>query len=155
MPNCAEVEKVTEIHTVGYEKTALADYIARLLSAGVEVLVDVRDRPVSRKKGFSKGALSKAVEDAGMRYLHVQELGDPKPGREAARAGNHELFVEIFSNHMHTFEAQAALSKLAGQVTGKSVCLTCFELDHAGCHRTIVAQHLVDLTGGVVKHIRV
>lgn len=145
----------TTIHTVGYEKTDLAVYIEKLVEAQIEVLVDVRERPISRKRGFSKKALAEAVEAAGMKYVHVQALGDPKPGREAARAGQHAKFVEIFMSHLRSDVGQEALTDLANKVGGRNICLTCFERDHECCHRTIVADHLAELTGGTVRHLKV
>jgi uncharacterized protein (DUF488 family) len=143
------------IHTVGYEKTDVATYVERLKNADVQVLVDVRERPISRKRGFSKRALAAAVEAAGIRYVHVQALGDPKPGRDAARSGRHDLFVEIFTGHMRSGAAQEALANLAEDVGGLRVCLTCFERDHTCCHRTIVAEELAALIGGKIEHLTV
>lgn len=143
------------IFTIGYEKSTIHDFINRLADAEIEVLVDVRELPLSRKKGFSKNGLHAAVREAGIDYLHVKALGDPKPGREAARAGNHELFVKIFTQHMEGVDAQAALTELAGTVKGKRVCLTCFERHHEGCHRKIVAERLSALVGAPIEHIAV
>jgi uncharacterized protein (DUF488 family) len=143
------------ILTVGYEKCEIDAYVRRLTTANIEVLVDVRERPLSRKKGFSKRALSQAVEAAGIRYVHVQALGDPKPGREAAKAGQYDLFLQIFSNHMQTHEAQDALSELANDTSGMKICLTCFERDHTCCHRSIVAERLATLTGRTIRHLEV
>ena len=55
------------LYTIGYEKALLKDVIAALVAAGVATLLDVRDRPISRRPGFSKRQLAAAVEDAGMR----------------------------------------------------------------------------------------
>ena len=63
------------LFTIGYEKALLKDVIAALTAAGVEILLDVRDRPISRRPGFSKRQLGAAVEDAGMRYVHLAALG--------------------------------------------------------------------------------
>jgi uncharacterized protein (DUF488 family) len=148
--------KVEEhIFTIGYEKSSIDDFVSRLADAKIEMLVDVRELPLSRKKGFSKKGLNAAVSEAGIDYLHVKELGDPKPGRDAARAGNHDLFVEIFTQHMESVAAQSALSELADIVRGKRVCLTCFERHHEGCHRKIVAERLSALVGVPVEHIAV
>jgi uncharacterized protein (DUF488 family) len=155
MRDFSQASVETTIHTVGYEKSELHAYIERLRLAKVEVLVDVRERPISRKKGFSKKALAEAVQLAGIEYVHVQALGDPKEGRDAARAGQHKLFVKIFSTHMTTDVARTALSALASDIAGRNVCLTCFERDHECCHRAIVADELAVLTGGVVKHLKV
>lgn len=148
-------QAATVIHTIGYEKTNLEDYIARLKQADVDVLIDVRDRPLSRKPGFSKKSLQAAVEEAGMAYQHVQALGDPKPGREAARSGDMRLFLEIFTAHMAGAAAQDAAQDLSEFIVGKRICLTCFERDHATCHRSIVAQHLSERVGAEVVHLSV
>ena len=143
------------IFTIGYERTTIDDFVSRLADAEIEILVDVRELPLSRKKGFSKNGLNAAVREAGIDYLHVKALGDPKPGREAARAGNHDLFVEIFTQHLEGEDAQTALTELADTVRGKRICLTCFERHHEGCHRKIVAERLSDLVGAPIEHIAV
>lgn len=155
MKDLREEATATAIHTLGYEKTDVDKFVQRLLDANIEVLVDVRDRPISRKKGFSKTALSEAVSNAGMEYHHVRALGDPKPGRDAARAGQMNLFRKIFSTHMKTTEAQEALAQLAKDSEGKSICLLCFERDHETCHRSIVAAQLSQMTGADVTHLKV
>lgn len=143
------------IFTIGYEKSTIDDFVNRLADAEIEVLVDVRELPLSRKKGFSKKGLDAAVREAGIDYLHVKALGDPKPGRQAARAGNHDLFVEIFTQHMEGEDARMALTELADTVKGKRICLTCFERHHEGCHRKIVAERLSALVGARIEHIEV
>lgn len=143
------------IFTIGYEKSNIDDFVSRLSDAEIDVLVDVRELPLSRKKGFSKNGLNAAVREAGIDYLHVKALGDPKPGRDAARAGNHDLFVEIFTQHMDGEDAQTALTELADTLKGKRICLTCFERHHEGCHRKIVAERLSALVGAPIEHIAV
>lgn len=100
--------------TIGYEKAALNDFIATLQAASVECVIDVRELPLSRKRGFSKTALGQALEGADIRYVHLKALGDPKPGRDAARAGRFEEFNAIYRKHLATPEAQEALV-LAGE----------------------------------------
>src|SRR4029077_12697396 len=71
------------LFTIGYEKARLGDVVAALAAAGVATLIDVRDRPISRRPGFSKRQLAAAIEDAGMRYVHLAALGTPPEGRLA------------------------------------------------------------------------
>ncbi|MBM3616495.1 MAG: DUF488 domain-containing protein, partial [Alphaproteobacteria bacterium] len=85
--------------TIGYEGTDIATFLTALRASGVEVLADVRELPLSRKPGFSKSALSVALEGVGIRYRHFRELGDPKAGRLATRAGDYTRFRKIFSAH--------------------------------------------------------
>ena len=49
---------MTELATIGYEGSAIEDFIATLKLANIEILLDVREIPLSRKKGFSKNALA-------------------------------------------------------------------------------------------------
>jgi uncharacterized protein (DUF488 family) len=39
--------------TIGYEGVSLADFLATLKAAGVQLLLDIRELPISRRKGFS------------------------------------------------------------------------------------------------------
>ncbi len=108
------------LYTAGYEGRKPADLFASLRGAGVELLIDVRDVPISRKPGFSKTALSQGLAVAGIGYLHLKGLGDPKPGRIAAREGRFSDFRRIFSSHMLTSAAQQALTE-ALSAASKSV----------------------------------
>ena len=65
-----------KIFTIGYQQATQPAVLAALEEAGVEVLADVRARPLSRKPGFSKSALKAAVEGAmadGMSLAEMQE----------------------------------------------------------------------------------
>src|SRR6202011_1535935 len=42
------------LFSIGYEKARLGDVVAALLAAGLATLIDVRDRPQSRRPGFCK-----------------------------------------------------------------------------------------------------
>ena len=128
--------------TIGYERATLSDFLATLRLAGVNVLVDIRDRAQSRRAGFSKSALSAALQEMGIDYVHLRELGDPAAGRSAARLGDWELFLSIFCKVMETAAAADALTTIERMAKSGSVCLMCFERDHHECHRKIVAEAL-------------
>ena len=130
------------IATIGYEKAELADFLATLTQAGISVLVDIRDRAQSRRPGFSKSAISRALEDAGIAYLHIPALGDPKAGREAARRGDFRTFRRIFGEVMASDSAIQAMANLIDLASVNTLCLMCYERDQAQCHRKIVSDHL-------------
>ncbi len=146
---------MTTLATIGYEGSSLEDFIATLLAANITTLVDVREVPASRKKGFSKNALREVLEDVGMTYVHLVGLGDPKEGRDAAREGRSDDFLKIYTAHMKTPVAQADL-KEAAEITGAGgVCLMCYERDYKDCHRKLVADALSDILGATVRHLGV
>lgn len=126
--------------TIGYEGTDISRFIETLQCVGVEVLVDVRAVTVSRKQGFSKNGLRERLLQVGIAYEHFGSLGDPKPGREAAREGRIADFQRIYCSHLATLDAQNALRNLRKVVNSNVTCLMCFERDPKICHRTIVAS---------------
>ncbi|MET4512583.1 DUF488 domain-containing protein [Bradyrhizobium sp. I1.7.5] len=131
-----------KLFTVGYEGSKPSDLFARLQKSGVTLLIDVRDVPISRKPGFSKTALARGLDEVGIRYLHLKGLGDPKPGRVAAREGRFSDFRRIFGAHMMTTAAQQALTDALAAASKSIACLLCFEQDHTNCHRCIVADSM-------------
>jgi len=133
---------MTIIYTIGYEGTDIERFVATLSAMGVTRIVDVRAVALSRKKGFSKKSLAARLAAEGIDYIHFINLGDPKPGRDAARAGQYERFRAIYSKHLDSEDAQASLRELLDVAGEKPTCLLCFERDPVTCHRTIVAEEM-------------
>ncbi len=130
------------LFTIGYEKAELDDFISTLKACNIEQVLDVRELPQSRKRGFSKNILAAALEAEGIGYLHFKQLGDPKHGRDAARQGNYQQFEEIFQAHMDLEASKEALKLLATCAEEKTSTLLCYERDHHFCHRKILADKL-------------
>lgn len=134
------------ITTIGYEGSTIERFVATLRHASIDTLIDVRDLPLSRKKGFSKRQLAEILTASGIEYIHLRGLGDPKDGRNAARAGDYGLFRAIFGRHMETEPALRDIDIAAGLMRSRSACLMCFECSHTKCHRSIVADRLARIT---------
>lgn len=131
-----------KLATIGYESATQADVIGRLKSAGVEVLIDVRAVAASRRAGFSKTLLAASLNEAGIGYVHLRQLGTPKPGRDAARKGRVAEMHAIFEDHMAEPAAQLELAKATEIARDKKTALLCYEADHAVCHRAILAERI-------------
>lgn len=143
------------LSTIGYEGSTLSDFIQTLQVAEVKTLVDIRDRAQSRRPGFSKTALEKALSEVGISYLHYRELGDPKEGRDAARSGDFAKFRQVFAGVLATDQAQAAIVRIAEATSQTSVCLLCYERDQSHCHRALVAAKIDAMTGAKTRHLGV
>lgn len=135
------------VYTVGYEGTDIERFVATLKAAGITQLADVRAVALSRKKGFSKTKFSERLMAEGIEYLHVIGLGDPKPGREAARAGRYEEFEKIYREHLRASVAERDMKILQSYVRKGPTALLCFERDPVTCHRTIIAEKLASDLG--------
>ena len=151
----AKNRKLPPLFTIGYEKAAQADVLETLTKAGVELLIDVRDRPQSRRAGFSKSTLSASLEDAGLRYVHLKALGTPPEGREANRTRQWEKFWRIVEARLQSPEAEIDLQQAAELAGAAPTCLLCYEADWHICHRRRVAEILAERHGFAVQHLAV
>lgn len=147
------MNKRIPLATIGYESAPQARVIDTLKAAGVEVLIDVRAVAASRRAGFSKGLLSSSLEDAGIQYVHLRELGTPKEGRMAARKGRTAEMREIFEAHLAEPAAQLQLAKAIEIARTKKAALLCYEADHRGCHRSIVVEHMLEAADFAVENL--
>jgi uncharacterized protein (DUF488 family) len=146
---------MSELLTIGYEGTTIIDFVSTLRKANIKTLIDVRELPLSRKKGFSKNSLRSAVEEVGINYFHYRDLGDPKPGRDAAKSGNFDKFQEIFTKHLSTKKCQDAIDEVIPLIKNGGACLLCFERCHKMCHRTMLAEEIITRANVSIRHIGV
>ena len=141
------------LYTIGYQKALLRDIIATINAAGVATSLDVRDRPVSRRPGFSKRQLAAAIEDAGMRYVHLAALGTPPEGRLANRRREWARFWGIVEEKLVRAEAEIDLQQAAEIAEAVPSCLLCYEADWKICHRRRVAEILAERHGFGIRHL--
>ena len=132
------------LFTIGYQQATQAAVLAALRNAGVELLADVRARPLSRKPGFSKTALAAAVEEAGMEYRHFRHVGTPPEGREAARKGDHATLREVYAGQLELPEALAHMAELRELALTKRTCLLCYCREADKCHRSLLISALLE-----------
>lgn len=141
------------LFTIGYERTAQKEVIAALQAAGVKVLLDVRDRPISRRAGFSKRQLTASLDEAGIAYISLRALGTPPEGREANRRRDWPRFWRIVEERLATPEAELDLQR-AAEIAGRApACLLCYEADWRICHRRRVAELLEQRDGFAVRRL--
>ena len=144
--------KKSALYTFGYEGLTIESFIARLKLADVRTIIDVRELPLSRKKGFSKRSFAEALHQAGIAYAHMPALGCPKPIRDAYRSdGSWSAYSRKFSAYLAT--QKKPIAELAKIARSTSVCLVCFEADFNFCHRSMVARAAALAGGPAVVHL--
>lgn len=127
--------------SLGYEGRDAAELIEQLQASGVNALVDVRLTPLSRKPGLSKKRLAAALGAAGIAYIHLPELGNPRENRASFRAGEAQSHDE-YRRILQTSNGRSALAHVAELLDEGTVALLCFERDHTACHRHLVVSEL-------------
>lgn len=141
------------IFTIGYEGARIEDFVATLRSVGVETVLDVRELPISRRKGFSKSALTAHLEAGGIKYRHEKRLGSPSHIRNQLReTGDYKRYFKDFNGYLAT--QSDFVAELAGLLKGK-VALVCYERNPDECHRKSVAELMSTFTKLKPKHIGV
>ena len=144
---------MNRLFTIGYEKAILPDFIRTLKDSDINILLDIREFPISRNQGFSKKSLALALEESGIHYLHAKTLGSPKKIRDALHSsGDYPLFFRQFEDYLLT--CKPLLQELAETLQG-NVVLMCYERDYKTCHRLIVAQHMRAISGVALTHLLV
>lgn len=145
---------MTPLCTIGYEGFTAEQWTEKLKVQRIDVVVDVRETPISRKRGFSKSLLAELLKHNEIDYVHLRSLGSPKPLRERLKAGwAFDEFAQEFSRFLD--EQGDALETLQILAADKRVCLVCFEEDPAQCHRSIVADRIAPLLSNAeVRHLR-
>ncbi len=140
------------LYTFGYEGLDINEFVARLEQVGVKAIVDVRELPLSRKKGFSKTAFREHLAAGKIGYFHVPALGCPKEIRNRYRDdADWQRYSRDFLSYLQTQEATVReLSKLSRATTA---CLVCFEADYAQCHRSYVARAAHRLGSPGILHL--
>ena len=142
------------VFTIGHGTRAAEELVECLRAARVETLVDVRRFPSSRRNPqFNQAALSATLAEAGIAYVHAEELG----GRRSGEAGEDRfacLRVPAFRSYaarMGTPEWQGALAAVLRE---SGPCLMCAETPWWRCHRRLIAGLLVARGHDVVHLIR-
>lgn len=142
------------LFTIGYERHPTpAALIAALRGAGVQRLLDVRELPLSRRRGFSKTALGAALADAGIRYEHQRALGNPKLLRDLYKSGRQAEGEAGYRAHIRN-GSHWAVRELADTMHEQLTCLLCWEHDHQTCHRSVIVSEVCGLVPGLhVEHL--
>ena len=139
-----------ELLTIGYEGKNIEEFISRLKGFNVTRIIDVRELPLSRKKGFSKFALKERLEQEDIQYVHLKALGSPSVIRKKLKMDwDYEYFFRAYSKYLSG--NLDAIKKLFQYITDGINCIMCFEQVHEKCHRHTVANKIQEYYGNGLK----
>lgn len=142
------------IFTVGHANRTIEEFLAMLRGHEVEQLVDVRTAAGSRRNPqFGKDALARALQDHGIHYLHLPELGGFRTPRPDSPNGawRNESF-RGYADYMGTDAFHVALDRLIALAGEAPSAVMCAEAVPWRCHRSLIADALT-VRGIDVSHI--
>jgi len=135
-------KNITALYTIGYESKKFEGYLNQLIKNDIKVLVDVRKNAFSMKYGFSKKTLKNAVENLGIKYIHLPNLGIESKNRKTLNSTkDYNKLFKIYEEML--FYKQNELMILNDLIQKeKRVAITCFEKDVKYCHRGVIANYM-------------
>lgn len=142
------------VHTLGHSTRTWQEFLALLRAHGVEVVVDVRRWPTSRRSPhFCKDHLEANLAAEGLRYVWREDLGgyrrpSPESPNTAWRAGAFRAYADF----MLTPQFQHTLTELEALASSARVALLCAEASPWRCHRQLLADAFL-VRGWNVRHI--
>ena len=142
------------IWTIGHSTRPLEEFFHLLNSFKIELLVDVRHYPGSRKfPQYNKESMAVTLPENGFEYVHILGLGgrrkvDPNSKNDAWRLAA----FRGYADYMETEEFETALKELESLASKKRTAIMCAEAVWWSCHRSMISDAL-KVNGWEVLHI--
>jgi uncharacterized protein (DUF488 family) len=157
-----------EFVTIGVYGFDEAGFFQALCDAAVDTFVDIRRRRGVRGAAYAFGnsqRLQEGLAELGIHYIYRPDLAPSQAVRqtqEAAdkasktakrqRTGLDPAFVTAYQRErLDNFDSQQFLADLGPEA--RMVALFCVEREPAACHRSLVAERLVQDLGVRVVHV--
>ncbi len=145
------------IFTIGHSTHTKEEFLKLLKDAGIEMVVDVRAFPGSRKfPHFHTDQMSIWLPEADIDYFHLKELGGrrnkSKTVDDEVNGAWHNRSFHNYADYTLQQDFQTGLDELKEYAGDKTVAYCCSERHPARCHRLLISNWL-SLNGWTVRHI--
>ena len=140
------------VWTVGHSTRSGEEFAQILKAHGIEVLVDVRSFPGSRRyPQFNRAALAESLKQVGIEYRHEPRLG----GRRTPRKDSHNTAwknasFRAYADHMETEEFRKGVEDLLEVAANARTAVMCAEALWWRCHRRLISDYLKTEGHGVI-----
>lgn len=132
------------IYTIGHSTREIDEFLELLKNNQIEVLIDVRKLPGSKKyPHFNQDQLAASLSSADILYVYVKELGGRrKPNKDSINTIWENKSFQAYADHMGTDEFLKGIDILLTYATKKRVAIMCSEAVWWRCHRALIADYL-------------
>jgi uncharacterized protein (DUF488 family) len=143
------------LYTIGHSTRTIEELVAALAAHQVQMLVDIRAFPMSRRlPQFNRDSLAQTLPAAGVQYLWMKSLGGyrKKTLEESPNIALRNPSFRNYADYMLTPEFVHATSELLVLAASSRTAYMCAEGPYFRCHRMLVSDWLV-ANGHQVFHI--
>lgn len=140
------------VFTIGHSNRPPDTFVRLLQAQCIELLVDVRSHPYSKRAPhFAAQTLKTAVAAAGIQYVFLgAELGGRPQGEEFSDAEGYVLYSRVARSPLFL----RGISRLETEVSKHRVAIMCSEENPVGCHRRLLIVRVLAERGINARHIR-
>ena len=140
--------------TIGHSTRTLEELIEMLHSFQIEMLVDIRSFPGSRRyPQFNKEALEVSLPENKIQYIHLKELGGRrKVNPDSKNTVWRHVAFRGYADYMETEDFKKGILKLETIALQSRTAFMCSEAVWWRCHRSMVSDYL-KAHGWKVMHI--
>lgn len=133
-----------KIWTLGHSTRSIKEFVEILNSFGIEILVDVRRYPGSKKfPHFNKEKMENTIPEKGIEYIHLENLGGRRKVQKESKNNAWRLkSFQGYADYMETEEFKMAAGKLQKLASEKRVAYMCSEAVWWSCHRSLISDYL-------------
>lgn len=143
---------MTTIYTIGHSNHKWETFLPLLQQHGIELLVDVRSRPVSRFAPFAnRGRFPALLARENVKYLFMGEALGGRPGDLSLYGEDGKPDYEKMAED---YSVTAGIAELVTVVENSKTAIMCSEEDPAGCHRLLLIAPALEALGVEALHIR-
>jgi len=149
------VSSQVELLTVGHGTLGAEQFASLVRDAGIEVVVDVRRFPGSRRyPHFGRDAMAQWLPAAGVAYEWEEALGGRRSAsKESLNAGLRNEAFRGYADYMASGEFVDSLGALLERAEHARVAVMCSESLWWRCHRRLIADASTLLHGVEVSHL--
>lgn len=142
------------VYTVGHSTHGLNDFISMLHLFSIQIIVDIRRFPGSRKyPWFNKDDLARELQGAGIKYVHMEALGGRRKVQQHSKNTRwRNASFQGYADYMGTVDFEKAVNELETIAQERPTAYMCSESVWWRCHRSMVSDYL-KARGWTVLHI--
>jgi len=142
------------VHTIGHSTRAIEALVALLKGHNVELLVDVRRWPASKRyPHFRREALADTLSHEQIAYVWREDLGGfRKPSADSQNTAWKVGAFRAYADFMLTPGFEEIMQELERLVASKRIAIMCAEAVPWRCHRQLLADAFL-VRGFLVRHI--
>lgn len=136
------------LFTVGHSERSIEEFVALLQSAEIDLVIDVRRLPGSRRHPqFNEDALGDSLQAVGIRFDRIPELAGRRPVSKdvpfEVNAFWQNRSFHNYADHALSEEFRVGFKKLLDRGQELRTTVMCSEAVWWRCHRRIIADHLI------------